>query len=468
MTLSVIIPVYNVEKYVEECLRSVILQNKQYIEIIVVDDGSLDNSYQICAKIKSLYKDIEIQLIRQPNQGLSVARNTGLAHAKGEYVLFLDSDDMLSENAIDYLVDCIEEKPDMILFDAAIKNEIGIGISEEKYSRIKTVESIMIQGTKYFCDFYFSPLIVSACLCMFRKSFLEEKHLCFTPGRLHEDISFSLKTVLYAEKIKYIPYKLYIRRYRADSITTVNVSEKHILDQIYAYCECIHFAIQKKYADIKITNSLVYYFCNVFLYLMRQNKFDVVMNIMPSWFEKVLEFFNSIPFSQRGYTYFTCLEKIVGCASNYQLIKTDTVIDKWLKENKTSIKNLLDQIIAKKEKFWKEVLFCLPFNTEKRIGIYGTGKHTEELLNNYEKIYGKITADIIFLESNAEDIVKRFRDTEVYSIRDVFQKGVDVIVISSYKYHAEMKKECRQILNGEYQNVIELIDLYDYEKTPIF
>ena len=66
---------------------------------------------------------------------------------------------------------------------------------------------------------------------------------------------------------------------------------------------------------------------------MRQNKFDVVMNIMPSWFEKVLEFFNSIPFSQRGYTYFTCLEKIVGCASNYQLIKTGTVIDKWLKEN---------------------------------------------------------------------------------------------------------------------------------------
>lgn len=111
MKLSVIIPVYNVEKYLKECLDSVISQNSKDIEIILIDDGSFDNSFRICDEYANKY-DI-IKVVHKKNEGVSIARNTGIKMAQGDYILFLDSDDMLAPKILEKIEKDIELKLDL-------------------------------------------------------------------------------------------------------------------------------------------------------------------------------------------------------------------------------------------------------------------------------------------------------------------------------------------------------------------
>ena len=110
--ISIIIPVYNSEKYLNECICSCIEQTYDNIEIVLVDDGSLDNSLEICKSYGM--KDSRVKTIHQPNAGVSAARNTGLRNAKGDYIFFLDSDDEIYSNSIELLL------KDMIKYEADI------------------------------------------------------------------------------------------------------------------------------------------------------------------------------------------------------------------------------------------------------------------------------------------------------------------------------------------------------------
>ena len=112
--ISVIVPVYNVEKYVGRCITSNINQSYTNLEIIVVNDGSTDNSLSVCESYAA--KDNRIKLITQENRGLSGARNTGLRHYTGEYVTFVDSDDWIHRNMVEYLYNAlIRHKSEMSL-----------------------------------------------------------------------------------------------------------------------------------------------------------------------------------------------------------------------------------------------------------------------------------------------------------------------------------------------------------------
>ena len=115
--ISVIIPVYNVENYLRECIESVLNQTFRDFEVILVDDGSTDSSGDICDEY--VEKDERVTVIHQKNGGLSVARNTGLSEANGKYVYFLDSDDYISENALATLLNIAEnDSSDIVFFDA--------------------------------------------------------------------------------------------------------------------------------------------------------------------------------------------------------------------------------------------------------------------------------------------------------------------------------------------------------------
>ena len=100
--ISVVVAIYNVEKYLEKCIQSIIFQTYKNIEIILVNDGSTDNSLNICKKYKS--EDSRIIIINQENQGVSVARNNGIDRASGEYILFVDGDDYLRTDIIEKLL----------------------------------------------------------------------------------------------------------------------------------------------------------------------------------------------------------------------------------------------------------------------------------------------------------------------------------------------------------------------------
>lgn len=118
MKLSIIIPIYNVEKFLNKCLSSVLKQIEKDDELILVNDGSTDNSFNICKNIKEVYKKNNIILINKKNEGVAIARNIGLKKATGDYVFWIDSDDWLDENCIRFVKDAIERtKSDIILFD---------------------------------------------------------------------------------------------------------------------------------------------------------------------------------------------------------------------------------------------------------------------------------------------------------------------------------------------------------------
>ena len=106
--VSVIIPIYNVEEYLEECLQSVVDQTLEDLQVIMVDDGSLDGSTDIAKKFASRYDHFEY--VRQVNGGLGNARNTGVKYAKGKYIIFLDSDDIVPDDAYEKNVSCSREK----------------------------------------------------------------------------------------------------------------------------------------------------------------------------------------------------------------------------------------------------------------------------------------------------------------------------------------------------------------------
>ena len=136
MKYSVIIPVYNVEKYLEKCLLSVLNQTFQDFQMIIVIDGATDGSEAIARRIKKEHPQADIQIIVQKNKGLGGARNTGMEYATGDYWLFIDSDDYLAENALEVLDRVTkDDKYDMIYFNSYVVNEQG-KVLQIYYSKI--------------------------------------------------------------------------------------------------------------------------------------------------------------------------------------------------------------------------------------------------------------------------------------------------------------------------------------------
>lgn len=226
--VSVIIPVYNVEQYLEKCVRSVIKQTLQDIEIILVDDGSTDSSLDICNCLKKI--DNRIHVIHKANGGLSSARNAGLDIALGKYVYFLDSDDWILPNTLQDMLNLIT------------KHDIVIGGIEPFF--IGKKEPIKFQSMVKYCDVkhglstflnkQFTNFPAIACNKLYKKSIVDKYSLRFDEGLIHEDESWAW---YYCTKIKsgiFTPNKYYKYLIRATSITGAKTQQNHdIIDIIH-------------------------------------------------------------------------------------------------------------------------------------------------------------------------------------------------------------------------------------------
>lgn len=208
MKISVIVPVYNVEEYLTQCLDSILGQSYHDLEIILVDDGSTDMSSKICLAFEA--KDSRIKFIQQINGGVSVARNTGIEAATGEYITFVDSDDWLENEMYEKMMDQIKNRPglDMVMCDSTlIKKDSEIKstdfISEGYYSKTQIVSEIypVLLVTE---DFGKIPL-VSACTILLRHSILIDNHLRFVPGlRYGEDYLFMPEVMIRTTSFYYL------------------------------------------------------------------------------------------------------------------------------------------------------------------------------------------------------------------------------------------------------------------------
>lgn len=227
--VSVIIPIYNTGKYLREALDSICNQTLRELEIILIDDGSTDNSQSICEEYA--LKDNRIQWRSQPNQGQAVARNNGLLSATGKYIYFMDSDDILDTKALQQCYDtCEQNSLDTVVFDAETIVEDNRVPNTYNYCRKGIVSENKVWEGPELLDYELehSIFFVVPWLFFTRHTFLRQYFNGFPPGVIHEDHLFAMQIMLNAGRIKYISQPFFKRRIRQGSTMTTAFSMRNI------------------------------------------------------------------------------------------------------------------------------------------------------------------------------------------------------------------------------------------------
>lgn len=252
--VSVVVPIYNVENFLEEALNSIINQTLKEIEIILVNDGSTDNSFKIIEKYQN--KDKRIKVINQENQGLSGARNSGLYIAKGKYIYFMDSDDLIEKKTLEICFDKAEKEGlEVLCFDAEVFSNEDIKISGFNYNRKEVLASKIRSGSDFFEELlekniYKSPVWLN----FISLNYLKHIKLKFYPRILHEDELFTPLLLIQANRVNYLPKNFFKRRVRSGSIMTSNKNEKNICGYITVCNELLKF--KNEISDKRIKNLL--------------------------------------------------------------------------------------------------------------------------------------------------------------------------------------------------------------------
>lgn len=227
--VSIIIPIYKVEEYLDRCVSSVVKQTYQNIEIILVDDGSPDRCPELCDAWGK--KDARIRVIHKENGGLSSARNVGILEATGKYILFVDSDDCIDENACEKLLNYADDV-DLVVAEATIYYEDN-QITHRVHTNL--TENYVYTGTECALkEIEAGEWFAAACYNMYKREFLLNKKLFFVEGILHEDIDYLPRLFLAAETVKYMHYEFYKYIIRGSSICGTK-SAKHFTDLLGTY-----------------------------------------------------------------------------------------------------------------------------------------------------------------------------------------------------------------------------------------
>ena len=263
MIFSIIVPFYNVEKYIEQCLRSLISQNysENDFEIIAVDDCSIDGSRQIVENLMTESQNLHL-ITHSINKRQGGARNTGIMAAKGEWIFFVDSDDYwISKNVLRNFRDMIVQNPELQL------------IKSVSYSGINTTDSALqvlkiTSGIEYLCSDNYLVNIWDGC---YNKNFIQKHSLLFRENAVFEDSDWTLKVVLKSEKILLINYPFYAYRINTNSTTNGysyaalrdNITSAFIIEKIIkenelsenAIIVCRNFILMSIMTFVKISRN---------------------------------------------------------------------------------------------------------------------------------------------------------------------------------------------------------------------
>ncbi len=245
--ISVIVPVYKVEQYLNQCISSIVNQTYPNLEIILVDDGSPDNCPAMCDAWAE--KDQRIRVIHKPNGGLSDARNAGMAAATGELMAFVDSDDWVDLRYIEYLYDAMKQTNSDIsacdlreVYDGQITSALYIRQAEVKTATPEEAINDILHNRRFRAVAWNK---------LYTREILKNEH--FETARLHEDEFFSYRLYDKAERLAYIALPLYNYRKRSGSIMT-SFSVRH-LDLLDAYLERITL-LESKYPRLLLRDKL--------------------------------------------------------------------------------------------------------------------------------------------------------------------------------------------------------------------
>lgn len=271
---SIIIPVYNVENHLKECLESILSQSYTNYEIILVDDGSTDGSGKICDSYAREYHNIRVY--HQKNRGQSVARNLAVEKASGEYLWFVDSDDIvLYKNALQQLSFEIKEKPDVISFGWKEADSIEkFSESKEKFNFNRTEQK------KYTGEDYLKSSLKEKKLYqwypwvyVYRRSYWQNKKFQFPTGKKFEDVKLIYRTLLEASTVKKHKKALYGYRINRKGSTTTSVNMNTLVDGMVVIAENINEIESNSQIDEELKHRLANNFsCTYFALIILSTK----------------------------------------------------------------------------------------------------------------------------------------------------------------------------------------------------
>ena len=306
-SFSIIVPIYNVELYLKKCLDSLINQNYNNYEIILINDGSTDNSESIIKEYSNKYPEL-IKSYKKKNGGLSSARNYGIKKASKEYLLFVDSDDYIEKNTLSILNEELNiNKKDIIVFNYIAKYS-------DKEIKVNTFNNnINDLEKKYILS------IPSACNKLVKKEIFTKNKIEFPNGLYYEDLATMPLLINCTNNISFIDEYLYIYNSREDSITNKKKYNKK-MDDIFKVCQILKDNLNKEYKDEVEYLYIEHLLRNAGLRFLAYNKYDKLNNVK----EEIEKNYSNYKDNKYYKNYYTIKQKIM-CnllmKKKYNLIK---------------------------------------------------------------------------------------------------------------------------------------------------
>lgn len=278
--ISVIVPCYNVENFVEKCIESLVNQTYDNIEIIVIDDKSKDNTYEVLKRLKDKYPDKFTLYQNEENRGLAYTRNFGVSKATGKYIGFIDSDDYIDPDYYSILVEkVINENADLVINDIQLVDEQG-----EKLGPVNNA----CNGEVTKLNLLNNGLCASACNKLLRKDLLEKYP--FLEGKINEDVASIIPIIVKSEKVAYTDKAVYYYVQRSSSIQNSKFSEKRfdMFDSINVCLkrieDCKDYNI---YKDIILLHQLLEIY--IYILIVIEDEADRT-NLIKKFMEKLNEY----------------------------------------------------------------------------------------------------------------------------------------------------------------------------------
>lgn len=400
--ISVIIPAYNAEKYLDKCISSVLKQNLSDLEIIICDDASTDGSLKIIENYKK--KDNRIKLItHRENQGLSVSRNDGMERASGEYIFFLDSDDYIKQNVLTTLYRKIKNVDTDVLYFGYEEHGVDNQDNIKKY-RHESIYPKVEDGPDFFCRAVSGRnMCVISCSAIYRNQFLKENNIKFKPHIIHEDNLFYYEVLMKANSVTSVDdfcYE-YIRRNNS-----LSLSKRMYHEKIWSLCSIIAEII-----DLNKNNMQEFKCCT--------NEYALDLNRQLISYYKELNYFNwnKLPFTEEE-------EFILKLATGAFY-------------NGFFTYKLPHNVISEIRKY-------------KNVIIYGGGKvgvGLQELLSEY---YINVEA---FTQTNLNDTEKEVSGIPLKRISEIMNEEENILLIASKNYSVQMLEIARQM---KFKNIIDV------------
>ena len=432
MELSIIITAYNSEKYISKCIDSCLRLRGLPIEIVVINDGSTDRTLQIVnekyAALQNLY------VYTTENRGLSAARNYGMKKAKGDYIIFLDSDDWLRAD-INMI---LEDESSLAELDVLFYNYQYIDemdgwrlYPEREYpidcGRVFSGEEIMDWSRDNFASGGFAHFAWSG---IYNRNFLCKHDIHFLDGVLYEDYDFWFKVMLHGRKIRYSNRICYGYRQRRNSIIHSDFSA----DVLESFFKTVRSALSSRnlsyayLATVGANLELFVIYCeartsphgarsinNEIYAAALKSKHDIIELIDRKYAEDNLDFIKMK---------YRLLSHVILCFGIYD----DVLLDKlWALRGR-----LTGQIMAGMKKWGMD-------DGSKCIGLYGSGEQADIAINTYHALIGKVEAQCVYIDSYARSRESKHYNRYIINVNDIKNENIDEVIICSSCHEASMR-----------------------------